>query len=72
MAESGGNPLAYGDGGTAYPSIGLMQIRTLPGRPSQEQLENPEFNMSYAYNMWKSQGFNPWSVYNYGQYLKFL
>jgi len=72
MAESNGNPLAYGDGGTKYPSIGLMQIRTLPGRPSIEQLYNPEFNMQFAYNMWKNQGFNPWSAYKSGAYKKFL
>ena len=72
MAESGGNHLAYGDGGTAYPSIGLMQIRTLPGRPSKEQLEDPQFNMQYAYNMWQSQGFQPWSAWSSGAYLRFM
>lgn len=72
MAESGGNHLAYGDGSTAYPSIGLMQIRMLPGRPSKEQLEDPEFNMQYAYNMWKNQGFRPWSAYKSNSYTKYL
>lgn len=72
MAESGGNSLAYGDGGTAYPSIGLMQIRTLPGRPSKEQLEDPEFNVQYAYNMWKGQGWRPWSAYTNGSYKRYI
>lgn len=72
MAESGGNPKAFGDGNTAYPSIGLMQIRTLPGRPSKEQLEDPEFNVQYAYNMWKGQGWRPWSAYTNGAYKKYL
>ena len=71
-AESGGNPKAYGDGNTAYPSIGLMQIRTLPGRPTKEQLEDPEFNVEYAYNMWKKSGWKPWSAYTNGAYKKYL
>lgn len=46
--ESGGNPEAIGDGGSA---IGLLQIHhggSIKGRPSQEQLLDPEFNIKYA------------------------
>lgn len=71
MAESGGRPGAVGDTSTAYPSCGLMQIRTLPGRPSCEQLKDGGFNMDYAYNMWKGQGFSPWSAYTNGAYLRY-
>jgi hypothetical protein len=46
--ESGGNPSAIGDGGVA---IGLLQIHdntSIPGRPTKEQLLDPEFNILYA------------------------
>lgn len=72
MAESHGRHTAVGDTNTQYPSCGLMQIRTLPGRPSCEQLKDPSFNMRYAYNMWVGQGFRPWSAYTQGWYIKYL
>lgn len=62
QAESHGNPAAIGDGHTAHVSVGLFQIRTLPGRPSIEKLKDPQFNVGYAYDLWKSEGWNPWSV----------
>jgi hypothetical protein len=46
--ESGGNPSAIGDGGVA---IGLLQIHdnnSIAGRPTKEQLLDPEFNIRYA------------------------
>ena len=46
--ESGGNPLASGDGGM---SIGLFQIQSderFAGRPTKEQLADPEFNIKDA------------------------
>jgi len=72
MAESTGNPASIGDTNTAYVSCGLMQIRTLPGRPSCAQLQDPQFNMQYAYNMWVGQGFKPWSAYTTGKYTRYL
>lgn len=72
MAESGGNPGAVGDTSTAYVSCGLMQIRSLPGRPSCEQLKDGAFNMQYAYNMYVGQGFQPWSAYTNGAYQRHL
>jgi len=76
MAESKGNTNAIGDNypinGLHAVSCGLMQIRSLQGRPTCLQLQNPQVNMDYAYNMWKGQGFKPWSTYNNGQYKKFL
>ncbi len=66
QGESGGNPSAVGDKypikGIFAPSVGLFQIRTLPGRPSAKQLKNPEFNVKYAANMQSEQGWQPWTV----------
>ncbi len=66
MGESGGRADAVGDNypirGQTIPSYGLMQIRALPGRPSPEQLKDPDFNMKYAAGMWKAQGWRPWTV----------
>lgn len=66
QGESGGNPSAVGDTqpirGVLAPSVGLFQIRTLPGRPSAGQLKNPEFNVKYAAKMQSEQGWKPWTV----------
>ncbi len=61
-AESSGNPNNIGDKHTAYVSCGLMQVRALPGRPSCEQLKNPETNIAFAYELWRKEGWRPWSV----------
>lgn len=65
-AESGGNPNAVGDtrviGGIYAPSCGLFQIRTLAGRPSCEQLKDPETNIAWAYRIYLGQGHSAWSV----------
>jgi hypothetical protein len=66
-AESNGNPNAVGDGHIPPVSCGLMQIRTLPGRPSCEALKDPEFNIQYAYDMWSRKGWRPWSVCSNGR-----
>lgn len=64
--ESSCNPNAVGDtrviGGIYAPSCGLLQVRTLPGRPSCDQLKNPAFNIQTAYNIWKGQGYRAWTV----------
>ena len=66
MGESGGNSQAVGDNypirGEVRPSYGLFQIRTFPNRPSPQQLVNPEVNVAYAAQLWKSQGWRPWTV----------
>lgn len=65
-AESGCNPLAVGDNyairGLHAPSCGLFQIRTLSGRPSCEQLKNPETNVKWAKRLFLASGWQPWSV----------
>lgn len=63
--ESGGRADAVGDDypikGQTIPSVGLFQIRTLPGRPSSKQLKDAEFNVKYAAQMQAKQGWQPWS-----------
>ena len=75
-AESNCNPNAVGDtweiGGVTAPSCGLMQVRTLKGRPSCEQLKDPATNVATAYKIYQGQGLKAWSVYNNGKYKKHL
>lgn len=80
MAESGGRSDAIGDGHLTYYvngikfgySVGLFQIRQLPGRPSTTSLMSPEFNIRHAAGMWRSQGWKPWSAYKNGAYKRYL
>ena len=64
--ESGCNPAAVGDnypiGGVLAPSCGLLQIRTLAGRPSCEALKDPATNIATAYRIWQGQGYRAWTV----------
>ena len=64
--ESGCNPHAVGDqyviGGIYAPSCGLLQVRTLAGRPDCESLKNPTVNIATAYQIWQNQGYRAWSV----------
>ena len=66
QGESGGNPQAVGDNypikGEIRPSYGLFQIRTFPNRPSPEQLMDPEQNVAYAAQLYKNQGWKPWTA----------
>lgn len=77
MAESNGRHDAVGDNypiaGLHAASCGLWQIRTLAGRPSCEQLKDPQTNLEWAWKI-SSQGtdWTPWSVYTNGKYLKYL
>lgn len=68
--ESKGNPDAIGDtkltywqDGTLYGySVGLMQVRRLPGRPEKDWLLDPEQNLRYASGIWRARGWQPaWS-----------
>jgi len=65
-AETGCNPSAVGDNypinGVHAVSCGLFQIRTLRGRPSCEALQDPETNVAWAYKLYTSSGWQPWSV----------
>jgi len=71
QAESGCNPNAIGDnypiGGLLAPSCGLFQVRTLAGRPSCEQLQNPATNVEWAYKLYRESNWQPWSVCKNGK-----
>lgn len=75
-AESSCNPGAVGDdypiAGVHAPSCGLLQVRTLPGRPDCISLKDPATNIRTAYLIFKSQGYRAWSVYSNGRYAKYL
>lgn len=64
--ESGCDPNAVGDNyviaGVYAPSCGLLQIRTLTGRPSCEELKDPATNIATAYRIWQGQGYRAWTV----------
>ena len=69
----GDNHITYAQNGTTYGmSCGLFQIRFLPGRPNCEQMKNPSENIAYAGQLFRSQGFKPWSAYLNGSFRKFL
>lgn len=73
MAESGGNPLAKNltDNHMSWAgcmgSFGLFQINCSHG-----QLYDPVKNVAVAYQMYQSSGWQPWSAYNNGVYLKYM
>ena len=59
--------------------LGLFQINS--GLPvgilwaqygGEKALEDPQINTNAACSMWRSRGFQPWSTYNDGTYLKFM
>ena len=64
--ESGCNPLAVGDqyviGGIYAPSCGLLQVRTLDGRPSCDALKDPATNIKWAHKIWQSQSYSAWTT----------
>ena len=78
-AESGCDPTAIGDKTLVYSdndreygySVGLMQIRMLPGREYCDTLD-VTINLKCAYNIWKGQGYNAWTQYSNGEYKKYL
>lgn len=67
--ESGLNPNATGDlglqfveGGTTYgKSVGVMQVRLLPGRPTEAWLRDVRHNLEYARRLYDAHGLQPWS-----------
>lgn len=79
QAESSCNPEAVGDktltfqknGRTYGYSKSLLQIRQLPGREHCDTFD-PDIIVKCGYDIWKSQGYNAWSVYSNGMYKKFL
>lgn len=53
-------------------SCGIFQIRVLPGRPDCETLKDTNKNIEYARKLYDRAGFNPWTVFTKGTYLKYL
>jgi hypothetical protein len=70
MAESSGRVGAIGDGGASH---GLWQIHT-PSWPqfSAAKLHDANYNAKAAKHVRGTQGLTAWSVYNSGDYRKFL
>ena len=59
--ESNFRPSAIGDRNLNPASYGIFQIRAFPGRPSPEELLDAEYNIDYAYHLWQTQGWAPWT-----------
>lgn len=78
-AESGCRSNARGDGHLTYTqnsrtygySLGLFQVRILPGREHCDTNE-VQVNVRCAYDIYKGQGLKAWSVYSNGAYKKHL
>lgn len=74
--ESGGKEKAVGDTTLTFyvkdknnrtiqygASYGYFQIRHLPGRPTPSYLLEGENNVKYAANMYRNEGWRPWSCW---------
>lgn len=79
QAESSCRPNSTGDTTLAYQkddrsygySNGLLQVRILPGREHCDT-HDPAINIQCGYNVYRSQGYEAWSVYTTGKYLDYL
>lgn len=61
------------DGNVYGMSLGVFQIRYLPGRPKVKDLLTAKFNIEYAYKMSKGgTDWSPWSAYKNNSYKQFL
>ena len=69
MAESSCNPNALNTNSDGSNDSGLFQINSIHNKPNRE---NPELNVRYAYQIYKSQGLSAWVAYTSGSYLKFM
>ena len=68
----GDTSIKYVENGREYGySVGFFQIRILPGREHCDVFD-VETNVACAYNIYKGQGLNAWSVYSNGIYAKYL
>lgn len=78
-AESGLRCGAVGDHAIAYwadnieygKSYGVFQIRHLQGRPEPKKLQDCEYNIMYAKQLFDRSGFYPWSAFTNDSYLAF-
>lgn len=61
------------DGNVYGMSLGVFQIRYLPGRPAVKDLLDAKFNIEYAYKMSKGGTvWTAWSAYNNNSYKAFM
>ena len=74
MAESSGNPNAWGDAGIGAGSFGLWQISSKyhpEYGPDFTELYDPQTNANAAFAVYSQAGrsFSPWSTFKTGAYL---
>jgi soluble lytic murein transglycosylase-like protein len=76
MAESTGNPEATGYNTNGTVDRGLMQVNSIHADlvgGDLARLYDPATNIKIAYSLSKGgQDWTPWSVYNNGNYRRFL
>lgn len=72
-AESGCNPRSDNTGLNRDGSNdkGLLQINSIHGFSDAERLD-PIRNIEIAFRIWQNQGYQAWSAYSNGSYLKFM
>ena len=69
MAESSCDPNAFNTNSDGSNDMGLFQINSVHNKPNRN---NPELNVRYAYQIYKSQGLKAWVAYTNKSYLKFM
>lgn len=69
-AESGLKPQATGYNNNGSVDRGIFQINSIHGYG--EELYNPETNLKIARKIYEKNGWNAWSTYKSGAYLKHL
>ena len=68
----GDTSIKYVQDGREYGySVGMFQIRILPGREHCDTFDIPT-NVACAYSIYKGQGLTAWSVYTNGRYASYL
>lgn len=75
MAESGGNPHAYGVNTNGTNDAGLMQINSIhveSGLIGDQERFDPTANVRAAWAIYQRAGWSAWSSYNNGHYEKYL
>jgi hypothetical protein len=77
LAESGGNPQAWGDAGIGEGSFGLWQISSKyhpEYGPDFTALYDPQTNANAAFAIYSAAGnsFLPWSTFKLGRYQEFM
>lgn len=73
------NPKASGDGHLTYQqngwtygySVSALQVRILPGREHCDS-KDLSVNVKCAHAIWQGQGYEAWTMYNNGEYKKWL